>query len=130
MLDLRPADADRQRDPVVGERGGGRDLLGGEIGVAHREDEGVRREAELLRDGRERSRRHPGIGEFGGLVVAANAVFRVGIGRVEGLRIDGVVGEADRRKTYALTEKGKTVLKEHIRRCELMAENGRMTKDW
>ena len=40
------------------------------------------------------------------------------------------VGEADRRKTYVLTEKGKTVLKEHIRRCELLAANGDMTKDW
>ncbi|MBI5946287.1 MAG: PadR family transcriptional regulator [Chloroflexi bacterium] len=40
------------------------------------------------------------------------------------------IGEADRRKTYALTDKGKSVLKEHIRRSEIMAKNGKMTKDW
>jgi DNA-binding PadR family transcriptional regulator len=40
------------------------------------------------------------------------------------------VGEADRRKTYTLTEKGRQVIKEHIRRCEIMAANGKMTKDW
>ena len=40
------------------------------------------------------------------------------------------VGEADRRKTYALTEKGKGVLKEHIRRSEILAKNGKITKDW
>ena len=40
------------------------------------------------------------------------------------------VGEADRRKTYSLTDKGRSVLKEHIRRCEIMAKNGEMTKDW
>ncbi len=34
------------------------------------------------------------------------------------------VGEADRRKTYALTEKGKNVLKEHIRRSRILVENG------
>ena len=46
----------------------------------------------------------------------------------EGLIIK--VGEADRRKTYTLTEKGKTVLKEHIRRCEIMAKIGKFTQDW
>ncbi|MBM4425667.1 MAG: PadR family transcriptional regulator [Chloroflexi bacterium] len=46
----------------------------------------------------------------------------------EGLIIK--VGEADRRKTYALTDKGKAVLKEHIRRSELLAVNGQITKDW
>lgn len=40
------------------------------------------------------------------------------------------VGETDRRKTYTLTAKGKAVLKEHIRRCEIMAKNGEITKDW
>jgi DNA-binding PadR family transcriptional regulator len=40
------------------------------------------------------------------------------------------VGEADRRKTYALTDKGKGVLKEHIRRSEILAKNGKITKDW
>ena len=40
------------------------------------------------------------------------------------------VAEVDRRKTYALTEKGRQVLKEHIRRVELMAENGTFTRAW
>jgi DNA-binding PadR family transcriptional regulator len=40
------------------------------------------------------------------------------------------VDEADRRKVYALTDKGRQVLKEHIRRSEIMVDNGQMTKDW
>lgn len=40
------------------------------------------------------------------------------------------VAEVDRRKTYALTEKGRQVLKEHIRRVELMAEIGTFTRAW
>jgi DNA-binding PadR family transcriptional regulator len=40
------------------------------------------------------------------------------------------VGEADRRKTYALTEKGKSVLKEHIRRSEILVKNGAITQGW
>ncbi|MFZ5820016.1 MAG: PadR family transcriptional regulator [Chloroflexota bacterium] len=40
------------------------------------------------------------------------------------------VGEADRRKTYALTDKGRAALKEHIRRSELLAQNGQMTRNW
>lgn len=40
------------------------------------------------------------------------------------------VGEAERRKTYALTEKGKFVLKEHIRRAEILVKNGEITQGW
>lgn len=40
------------------------------------------------------------------------------------------VGEAERRKTYALTDKGKQVLKEHIRRSAILVENGKITKGW
>jgi DNA-binding PadR family transcriptional regulator len=46
----------------------------------------------------------------------------------EGLIIK--VGETERRKTYALTEKGKSVLKEHIRRIEILVKNGEMTQGW
>lgn len=46
----------------------------------------------------------------------------------EGLIIK--VGEAERRKTYALTDKGKSVLKEHIRRSEILVKNGAMTQGW
>ncbi len=40
------------------------------------------------------------------------------------------VDEIKRRKSYGLTEKGKMLLKEHIRRIEILAENGLPTKDW
>jgi DNA-binding PadR family transcriptional regulator len=40
------------------------------------------------------------------------------------------VDEAERRKIYALTEKGRQVLKEHIRRLEIMVNIGKVTKDW
>lgn len=49
---------------------------------------------------------------------------------LEGEKLITKVGEADRRKTYALTDKGRNVLKEHIRRSEILAKNGRFTKDW
>jgi len=40
------------------------------------------------------------------------------------------VGEEGRRKVYALTEKGKRVLKEHIRRSEILIKNGAISKGW
>ena len=40
------------------------------------------------------------------------------------------VGEEDRRKSYTLTDKGKQVLKEHIRRSEILVQNGIITKGW
>ncbi len=46
----------------------------------------------------------------------------------EGLIIK--IGEEDRRKLYTLTEKGKQVLNEHIRRIEILRKNGVITKDW
>ena len=46
----------------------------------------------------------------------------------EGLIIK--VDEAERRKVYALTDKGRQVLKEHIRRSEIMVKNGQVTKVW
>ena len=36
-----------------------------------------------------------------------------------------MVKEEDRRKSYALTEKGRQVLAEQIRRIEIMSRNGR-----
>jgi DNA-binding PadR family transcriptional regulator len=38
-----------------------------------------------------------------------------------------MVKEEERRKSYALTEKGKQVLTEHIHRLQIMARNGRAT---
>jgi len=40
------------------------------------------------------------------------------------------VDEVERRKSYTLTEKGKKVLKEHIRRVQILVHNGSITKDW
>ena len=40
------------------------------------------------------------------------------------------VNEGERRKSYGLTEKGKALLQEHIRRIEILAKNGLPTKDW
>ncbi len=39
-----------------------------------------------------------------------------------------MVKEADRRKSYVITIKGKTVLQEHIRRTEILVMNGRSMK--
>jgi len=54
-------------------------------------------------------------------------------GAVSTLESEGLivkVGEADRRKTYALTDKGRQVLKEHLRRVALMVTNGKFTQNW
>ena len=40
------------------------------------------------------------------------------------------VGDEGRRKVYELTEKGQQVLKEHIRRSEILVKNGAITKVW
>lgn len=40
------------------------------------------------------------------------------------------VGESDRRKTYALTDKGKAAIKEHIRRSAILVNNGKITENW
>lgn len=36
------------------------------------------------------------------------------------------VGEQDRRKSYLLTPKGRAVLEEHLRRSQILVENGRL----
>ena len=46
----------------------------------------------------------------------------------EGLIIK--VDEVERRKSYTLTEKGKSVIKEHIRRSKILVENGSVTSNW
>jgi DNA-binding PadR family transcriptional regulator len=40
------------------------------------------------------------------------------------------VGEEDRRKTYSLTNKGRSVLKEHLRRLEILVKSGTITQSW
>ena len=37
-----------------------------------------------------------------------------------------MVSEADRRKSYSLTAKGKSVLQEHIRRTKILVANGQL----
>lgn len=40
------------------------------------------------------------------------------------------VEEVERRKSYTLTEKGRSLLKEHLRRLQILVENGSITKNW
>jgi DNA-binding PadR family transcriptional regulator len=49
---------------------------------------------------------------------------------LEGQGLIFKVSEEGRRKLYTLTEKGRQVLKEHIRRSEIMINNGSITKGW
>ena len=54
-------------------------------------------------------------------------------GAFSNLEKEGLIakaGEEKRRKSYLLTEKGRGLLKEHIRRVEILIENGLSTKDW
>jgi len=67
----------------------------------------------------------------------SNGTVKIGPGTLYGafstLESEGLivkVDEVDRRKIYALTDKGKQVLKEHVRRAEIMVENGQVTKGW
>jgi len=41
-----------------------------------------------------------------------------------------MVAEENRRKLYSLTNKGRQVIKEHIRRSEILIRNGEITKNW
>jgi len=38
------------------------------------------------------------------------------------------VGEEDRRKSYTLTSKGKSILQEHLRRVEILTGNAKLLK--
>lgn len=49
---------------------------------------------------------------------------------LESEHIISKVGEEDRRKSYVLTDKGRQVLKEHLRRLSILVENGEISKDW
>ncbi|MBE2190317.1 MAG: PadR family transcriptional regulator [Candidatus Kapabacteria bacterium] len=49
---------------------------------------------------------------------------------LESERLIVKVGEEDRRKLYTLTDKGREVLKEHVRRVEILIKNGAITKGW
>jgi len=67
----------------------------------------------------------------------SDGTVKIGPGTLYGafntLENDGLIakaGETERRKSYVLTEKGKAVLKEHIRRLEILVRNGQVTQDW
>ena len=49
---------------------------------------------------------------------------------LEGEKLIVKVGEEDRRKSYVLTEKGRQVIKEHIRRLTILVRNGEISKNW
>jgi DNA-binding PadR family transcriptional regulator len=40
------------------------------------------------------------------------------------------VDEVERRKSFRVTDKGKSVLKEHLRRSEILIKNGEFTRGW
>jgi DNA-binding PadR family transcriptional regulator len=49
---------------------------------------------------------------------------------LEGEKLIVKAGEEDRRKSYVLTDKGKQVLKEHIRRLAILVSNAEISKNW
>ena len=54
-------------------------------------------------------------------------------GAFTALEKDGLIakaGETERRKSYVLTQKGKEILKEHIRRLKILIENGQIAQNW
>lgn len=65
-------------------------------------------------------------------IMSENTV-KIGPGTLYGafstLESEGLIakaGEGDRRKLYVLTSKGREILKEHIRRIEILVKNGSM----
>jgi DNA-binding PadR family transcriptional regulator len=78
-----------------------------------------------------------GYGVMQKVEVLSEGTVRIGPGTLYGafstLESEGLivkVGEVDRRKSYALTERGRAVLKEHIQRTEILVRNGVVTRDW
>lgn len=64
--------------------------------------------------------------------IMSQGTVRIGPGTLYGafsqLEKEGLIDmvrEEDRRKSYLLTQKGKLVLQEHLRRTEILVRNGR-----
>ena len=64
--------------------------------------------------------------------IMSQGTVRIGPGTLYGafsqLEKEGLIDmvrEEDRRKSYLLTQKGKLVLQEHLRRMEILVRNGR-----
>ena len=69
-------------------------------------------------------------------IMSENTV-KIGPGTLYGafstLEAEGLIakaGEEDRRKLFVLTAKGREIIKEHIRRIEILARNGSITGNW
>jgi len=73
-----------------------------------------------------------GYGVMKSVEAISEGTVKIGPGTLYGafttLETEGLIiktGEQQRRKIYVLTDKGKNVLREHIRRLELLARSGR-----
>jgi DNA-binding PadR family transcriptional regulator len=69
-------------------------------------------------------------------IMSENTV-KIGPGTLYGafstLESEGLItkaGEEDRRKLFVITPKGQEVIKEHIRRIEILVKNASMSGDW
>ena len=78
-----------------------------------------------------------GYGVMQKVEVLSQGTVKIGPGTLYGaltaLEKDGLivkVGEADRRISYRLTERGCQVLKEHLRRLEIFVKNVQIAKTW
>ena len=49
---------------------------------------------------------------------------------LESEKLISKVGEEGRRKVYVLTDQGKQVFKEHIRRSEILIKKGAIARGW
>lgn len=78
-----------------------------------------------------------GYGVMQKVEVLSQATVKIGPGTLYGaftaLEKDALivkVGEADRRISYRLTDKGRLVLKEHLRRLDILVQNGQIAQNW
>lgn len=78
-----------------------------------------------------------GYGVMQKVEVLSQATVKIGPGTLYGaftaLEKDELivkVGEADRRISYRLTERGRQVLKEHLRRLQIFVQNGLIAQSW
>jgi DNA-binding PadR family transcriptional regulator len=78
-----------------------------------------------------------GYGVMQKVEILSESTVKIGPGTLYGafttLESEGLivkVGEQDRRKTYSLTEKGRNLLREHLRRLEILVKSGKITHDW
>jgi len=65
----------------------------------------------------------------GGVKIGPGTLY----GAFSTLEADGLiqkVREEGRRKVYALTEKGRALLKAHVSRVKIFVKNGEITRDW